>query len=331
MLKRDEDGRFCGLTREDVQPVYRKADRAVGDFADQAVIAIENARLLDELQGARRSHESLEQQTATAEVLKVISRSPSDLQPVFETIGESGADSVMPMRRISIFRFDGEFLQLVAEHGASLEDREEAARNSDAPERHSEPARTALERRRPMCPMSCRPDRLSYGAARAGGGPALLGVPMIRAMVTIGTSSCLSQGRSSPTPTIRCRWSRPSPTSSHRHRQRAPVQRGPGAHRGPLRIAAAANRHRRRAQGDQPLDLRPAEPMLRHAGQNRRRGCAKPNTATHQSANRATPTGRLPNQGITRPSIRPSWTLTRIFRISSRVGGGKNDRRRQGG
>ena len=83
-------------------------------FADQAVIAIENVRLFKELE-ARNAEltESLEQQTATSEILRVISRSTTDIQPVFEAIAEN-AVRLSGALFGSVYRFDGELIHMVA-------------------------------------------------------------------------------------------------------------------------------------------------------------------------------------------------------------------------
>jgi K+-sensing histidine kinase KdpD len=106
------------IRRSEVRPFTEKQIALLETFADQAVIAIENVRLFNELQA--RNHElteALERQTATADILRVISSSPTDLQPVLDSVAASAA-KLSNADDGSIFLADGNILRLLAHHGS---------------------------------------------------------------------------------------------------------------------------------------------------------------------------------------------------------------------
>jgi signal transduction histidine kinase len=150
-------------------------------FADQAVIAIENVRLFTELEGRNRDL------TATSEILRVISSSPTDVQPVFDTIVRSAVrlcDGLFG----ALFQFDGELLHLVAQHNYTAEALETAHRIFPArPTRAFGAGRAILERAVVHLPeVEVDPEYQQQTLARAIGWRSGLFVPMLREGAPIG-------------------------------------------------------------------------------------------------------------------------------------------------
>ena len=255
---------------------------------------LERKRLHDQVTARTRElSEALEQQTATSEVLKVISSSPGELQPVFDAM-LANAVRLCAASFGNLYLRDGEAFRLVAFH-------------------NTPPAFVAQRRGRPYCPSPIGPpgrmlrtravvhvDDLttdpSYLERDPGvvafvelaGTRTVLLVPMLKEGELIGYLSSSTARRCGRSPTSRSSWS-PNfaaqaviAIENTRLAQRA------------ARIAAAADRHRRRAQGHQPLDLRSCRPCWIRWSSSAARLCEADRAAIHRRDGEAYPLCRLP-------------------------------------
>ena len=193
MLKESELIGGILIYRQEVRPFTDKQIALVTNFAAQAVIAIENTRLLHELRQRTTDlterttdlTEALEQQTATSKVLEVISRSAFDLHAVFEAVAESsvrlcGADQA------GVFRFDGELLRLVAAFNMSQEIKEFIEHNPIRPSRSSGSGRAALERRTIHIPDVSADQEFTYGSKDFEAVRTILAVPIFKSDDLLG-------------------------------------------------------------------------------------------------------------------------------------------------
>ncbi len=171
------------IRRTEVRPFSDKQIKLLETFADQAVIAIENVRLFQELQAKNRDlTEALEQQTATSEVLQVIAGSPTELQPVLDTVIES-AVKLAGAKRGHIRQYDGEFLRLVAAYGETPEQLAIFQGTAVRPVSQSRSGRAFLERR-PIHDLDAQVER--HPMAVQTGARTALAVPLLREETSIG-------------------------------------------------------------------------------------------------------------------------------------------------
>ena len=204
MLKDNEAIGVIGIYRQEVRPFSDRQIELVTNFAAQAVIAIENARLLNELRQRTTDltertadlTEALEQQTATSEVLRVISSSPGELEPVFSTMLEN-AVRICDAKFGNIYRWDGELFHLLAAFNTPSALVEARTRSPSRPARvmrRMVESKTAVH----VADLAAHEDytegyRPASEAVELGGVRTLLFVPMLKENDLIGSFSLFRQ------------------------------------------------------------------------------------------------------------------------------------------
>ena len=231
-----------GVTRREPGAFTETQIDLLRTFADQAVIAIENVRLFDDVQKRTEDlTESLEQQTATSEVLRVISSSPGELEPVFQAM-LANATRICEAKFGSMLLAEGDVLRRVALH--------------NAPQRFVEfhngsPLGSAAKSTRYKTPASKRSSSFMFSTwrrwirmTRSTNMRAPEPFSLCRCSRTMILSAPLASTarRCAPSPTSRSTWSELLRAGRHRHREHAAAQRA-------ARIAGAANRHVGSAEG----------------------------------------------------------------------------------
>ena len=198
LLRHDEVIGVINVGRTEKRPFTDRQIGLVTTFADQAVIAIENTRLFEAEQASKRElQESLEYQTATSDVLNVISRSPTSAQPVFDAIVESAARLCEAVFSV-VWLYDGELLQCAASHNFTSEVLDHVRKTyPKRPDRSLAAGRAILDRRISHVPDTLADPAYARDLALAGNWRASLSVPMLRDGKPVGA---LSLGKTEAVP-----------------------------------------------------------------------------------------------------------------------------------
>src|SRR5262249_15937136 len=173
--------------RTESRPFSPREIALLQTFADQAVIAIENVRLFKELETRNRAlTESLDQQTATSDILQVISQSPTDVQPVFDTI-VTNAVRLCGARMGAVYRYDGDLVHLIARHNYPPEALDILQRRFPRPPHPDNvPGRVIITRAVAQIEDLLDDPLIPREIAVAGGWRSILAVPMLREGTPIG-------------------------------------------------------------------------------------------------------------------------------------------------